>query len=117
MRCVVRLRHRPERTRNYIVFFAYDTATLTPDARDIVVQAAANVKAVKPVRIDLGGYLGQGPTARTDSALTERRFAAVEDTLAAEGINRRLFAHVPLMDDVPLPATAVRRIEIRLIED
>jgi outer membrane protein OmpA-like peptidoglycan-associated protein len=104
-------------TRTYIVFFAYDTAALTPEARNIVVQAAANAKAVKAVRIDLGGYVGQGPTARTDGALTARRFATVEDTLAAQGVDRRLFARVPLMDEVQLPATAVRRIEIRLIAD
>ena len=104
-------------TRTYIVFFAYNTAALTPESRNIVVQAAANAKAVKPVRIDLGGYIGQGPTSRTDGALTALRFDTVEGILAAEGIDRRLFARVPLMDEVPLPATAVRRIEIRLIAD
>lgn len=102
--------------RNYIVFFPYDADTLTPDARDIVLRAAAMAKAMKPARIELGGYIGQGPTARTDSALTARRFAAVEDTLAAEGIDRRLFVQMPLVDEIPLPATAVRRIEIHLIE-
>ena len=59
-------------TRNYIVFFAYDTAMLTPDARNIVVQAAANVKAVKPVRIDLGGYPGPGVTKRPGVGLCYR---------------------------------------------
>jgi len=112
----------PNETRNsseartYIVFFAYDSAALTPDARDIVLRAAAGAKAAQPARIELGGYIGQGPTARTDSALTARRFAAVEDTLAAEGIDRKLFAQMPLVDEIPLPATAVRRIEIHLIE-
>jgi OmpA-OmpF porin, OOP family len=103
-------------TRSYVVFFGYNATALTPIARDIVVQAATNAKAVKPARIDLGGYIGQGPTARTDSALTQRRFAAVEELLVAEGIDPKLFAHVPLVDEVPLPATAVRRVEIHLVE-
>jgi outer membrane protein OmpA-like peptidoglycan-associated protein len=103
-------------TRSYVVFFGYESTTLTPTAREIVVQAATHAKSMKPARIDLGGYLGQGPTARTDSALTARRFAAVEEVLEAEGVDRTLFAHVPLVDEVPLPATAVRRVEIHLVE-
>ena len=103
-------------TDSYIVFFAYNATALTPDAHEIVVKAATHAKAMKPARIELGGYLGQGPTARTDSALTQRRFAAVEDTMAAEGVDAKLFARVPIADEFPLPATAVRRVEIHLIE-
>ena len=100
----------------YIVFFPASVTALTPPAREIVLKAAEHAKEMNPAYIQLAGYIGDGPTARTDKGLTERRYAAVEEVLAAQGLDRTLFLRVPLADLTPLPATAVRRVEIYLIE-
>jgi hypothetical protein len=100
----------------YVVFFPPTVTSLTPPAHEIVLKAAAHAKEISPAYIQLAGYIGDGPTARTDKGLTERRYAAVEEVLAAQGLDRKLFLRVPLADLTPLPATAVRRVEIYLIE-
>lgn len=100
----------------YIVFFPPRVTSLTPEAREIALQAAQHAKEMNPAYIQLAGYIGDGPTARIDKDLTERRFAAVEEVLSAEGLDPKVFLRVPLVDDTPLPATALRRVEIYLIE-
>ena len=99
----------------YVVFFPPTVTSLTSEAREIVVKAAAHAKEINPAYVQLAGYIGDGPTARTDKGLTERRYAAVEEVLSAQGVDPKLYLRVPLADEVPLPATAVRRVEIYLI--
>ena len=99
----------------YVVFFPPTATTLTAEAKEIVLKAGTHAKEMSPAYIQLAGYIGDGPTARTDKGLTERRYAAVEEVLAAQGLDPKLFLRVPLVDDTPLPATAVRRVEIYLI--
>ncbi|HEY1288723.1 MAG TPA: hypothetical protein VGF58_10400 [Burkholderiales bacterium] len=99
----------------YVVFFPPTVTSLTPEAREIVVRAATHAKEMNPAYVQLAGYIGDGPTARTDKGLTERRYAAVEEALSAQGLDPKLYLRVPLADEVPLPATAVRRVEIYLI--
>jgi outer membrane protein OmpA-like peptidoglycan-associated protein len=99
----------------YTVYFNFDSAALTEESLPIVRTAAANAKTVLPARIELAGYTGLEADARTDDRLANQRFAAVENALMAEGIDRGILARTPLVDPIPLPATAVRRIEIRFI--
>jgi outer membrane protein OmpA-like peptidoglycan-associated protein len=99
----------------YVVFFPAGATSLTPEAREIVLKAAGHAKEMNPAYVQLAGYIGNGPTARTDRGLTERRYAAVEEALTAQGIDPKVFLRVPLVDETPLPATAVRRVEIYLI--
>jgi outer membrane protein OmpA-like peptidoglycan-associated protein len=99
----------------YVVFFHYDDAVLTPDARRIVDAAAAGARDTHPTVIELAGYTEK--TAMPGSRrFAEPRFAAVADALMADGVNPQLLARVPLADaEEALPATADRRVEIRLI--
>jgi outer membrane protein OmpA-like peptidoglycan-associated protein len=99
----------------YVVFFPPAATSLTPEAREIAVRAAKHAKEMNPAYVQLAGYIGNGPTARTDRGLTERRYAAVEEVLTAEGLDPKVFLRVPLVDETPLPATAVRRVEIYLV--
>jgi outer membrane protein OmpA-like peptidoglycan-associated protein len=101
--------------RPFIAFFNFDSVTLTPEARAVVHQAATAAKTLHPKRIELAGYTGREEEARTDDRVAAQRFTAIEDALVAEGLDRTLFARTAIVDPVPLPATAVRRIEIRLL--
>ena len=103
---------RGEIPQQYQVFFNFDSAELTEDTRTIVRQAAANAKLSMPARIILAGYTGLGADARTDDRLATQRFVVVEEALVAEGIDRAILSRSALVDPIPLPATAVRRIEI-----
>jgi hypothetical protein len=105
----------PPGPNKFIVFFPYNETALTPEMRAIVDKAAARAQALKAAHVQLAGYIGNGPTARTDKGLTEKRFAAVEEALAADGIDAKLFLRTPLLDETALPATAVRRVEIYVI--
>jgi hypothetical protein len=100
----------------FIAFFNFDSVQLSPEARAVVHEAADAAKARKPMRIELAGYTGREEDARTDDRVAAQRFMAVEEALVAEGIDRMLFRRAALVDPVPLPATAVRRIEIRLLD-
>jgi hypothetical protein len=99
----------------YLVFFDFNSAALSAAAKEVVVTAAADAKRLHPARIEIAGFTGREENARTDNALAGQRFKVVEDTLAAEGVDRKLFARLQLMDDIPLPAVGVRRVEIRFV--
>jgi outer membrane protein OmpA-like peptidoglycan-associated protein len=99
----------------YTVYFNFDSAALNEDTQPIIKEAAANAKLVRPVRIEIAGYTGLEADARTDDRLAAQRFNTVEQALVAEGLDRSLFARKAIEDPIPLPATAVRRIEIRFI--
>jgi outer membrane protein OmpA-like peptidoglycan-associated protein len=99
----------------YLVFFNFDSAALTDETRTVVRNAAANAKVVKPARIEIAGYTGQGADARTADQLATQRFVVVENALVAEGIDRTLLTRTSIVDPIPLPAQAVRRVEIRFI--
>ena len=47
--------------------------------------------------------------------LATQRFTVVEDALVAEGIERAMLTRAALVDPIPLPANAVRRVEIRFV--
>ena len=97
----------------YIVFFTFDSATLSDAAQSVVKQAADDAKRVKPMRIQLAGFTGNEPDARTAEPLAQARFSAVETALVSAGIDKAIITRTTLNDPGPLPDTAVRRIEIR----
>jgi hypothetical protein len=99
--------------RNYIVFFAEDSAALDDAARGVIAQAAQDSAQVQPMAIHIAGLSGEGPQSRVSPALAERRFSAVANALAAEGLDPSLIARSELADDPDLPDFAVQRIEIQ----
>jgi outer membrane protein OmpA-like peptidoglycan-associated protein len=106
----------PTRPPNYIAFFRYDSAELTPAARLIVDQAAAAAKAMPATKIEIAGYLDSATAPPESRHLSEPRFKVVEQALIADGLDPRLLVRVQLADsEAALPATGDRRIEIWLI--
>ena len=64
----------------YIVFFHYDTAVLSPDARVIVDQAAQAIRDTHPAIVEVAGYSDpSGP--KQSRHLAEPRMVAVEQAL------------------------------------
>jgi outer membrane protein OmpA-like peptidoglycan-associated protein len=106
----------PNRPPNYIAFFRFDSAELTPVARQIVDQAAAAAKALPATKIEIAGYLDSATAPPEGRHFSEPRFKAVEQALIADGIDPKLLVRVQLADsEAALPATGDRRIEIWLI--
>lgn len=104
------------RPPNYIAFFRYDSAELTPTARQIIDQAAAAAKAMAATKVEIAGYLDNATAPPEGRRLSEPRFKVVEQALIADGIDPKLLVRVQLADsEATLPATGDRRIEIWLI--
>ncbi len=105
-----------ELPRRYKVFFTYNSVELSPAALDVIERAAWNAATLQTAHIEISGYTGHEENTRTRPGLAAQRYAAVEDALAVRGVDRALFTRVALSDEIPLPAVAVRRIEIRFVE-
>ena len=100
--------------RNYIVFFAFDSTALDETAQGVIAQAAEDALQYQPTMIEIAGFSGESPNARTGQQIADQRLTAVEEALAARGLDRALFERADLVDEPNLSDVAVRRIEIRL---
>jgi OOP family OmpA-OmpF porin len=82
----------PPPTKEKIVLrgvnFDFDKATLRPDAKVILDEAAAILKRNPDVRVDVDGYTDSIGTKEYNQKLSERRAASVADYLASQGVNR-----------------------------
>jgi outer membrane protein OmpA-like peptidoglycan-associated protein len=70
----------------FLVFFEGDSATLTSEARAIVLKAAAAAEARKPSAIAVLGYASKEGAAAVNKELSERRVRAVEQVLVEAGV-------------------------------
>lgn len=99
----------------FVVFFRYDAAVLSPDARRVVDQAAAAVRDTRPATVELAGYTDV-TAARSSRHFATPRFDAVAEALIADGVDPKLLVRVPLPEaETVLSETADRRVEIRLV--
>jgi outer membrane protein OmpA-like peptidoglycan-associated protein len=99
----------------YLVFFRYDSAALTADARKVVDDAAAAIRDTKPSTVELAGYTDTTAIA-SSRHFAEPRFSTVAEALIADGIDPKLLVRVPLPEpEALLSTTADRRVEIRLV--
>lgn len=105
----------------YIVFFAFDSAELTPAARQVLAEVAEKVKAGEAVRLELAGHADRAGPARYNERLSQRRAEAVAKALGELGVPREAMTvrwygetrpRVETPDDVPEPQN--RRVEITL---
>jgi outer membrane autotransporter protein len=74
--------------RSYLVFFDWDTATLTDRAKQIIREAADNSTHVQYTRIAVNGYTDTSGTARYNKGLSLRRAEAVASELVRDGVPR-----------------------------
>jgi OOP family OmpA-OmpF porin len=76
----------PPVARDFTVYFATNSATLTPSARDIVRQAANTAQQTQATRINVVGHTDTTGSARYNQNLSQRRAAAVRAELIADGV-------------------------------
>ena len=109
----------PPQPRNFLVFFDFDKATLTPRALDIVRQAAEVAKAGQNARVTCTGHTDTTGSAAYNLALSLRRANTVKNALVKEGVSATAISVigrgkqdllVPTGDQVREPQN--RRVEI-----
>lgn len=71
---------------NYLVFFDWNQAAITPVAHDIITKAAAAAKNGQKARIDLTGHTDRSGTDAYNMKLSMARAEAVKSELASLGI-------------------------------
>jgi len=72
--------------RNYLVFFDFDKSDLTPQATDIVAQAARNAGPANVTRIEVTGHTDTVGSDAYNMRLSRRRAESVASELERDGI-------------------------------
>ncbi|MGA2952430.1 MAG: OmpA family protein [Caulobacteraceae bacterium] len=75
----------PKEAKSYTVYFAFDDAGLTPDAKAVIADAASYEKDGGAGSVVIG-YTDTSGSAAYNEALSERRAKAVADELVAQGV-------------------------------
>lgn len=76
----------PQPARNFVLFFAYDQATLAPDGESVVREAAEAAKARPNARVSVAGHADTVGDASYNMALSQRRAVAARDALVHDGV-------------------------------
>lgn len=67
------------------VYFAFDSATLTPESRQAIASAARDIKS-RPGRIEVDGHADRSGPGPYNEQLSQARARAVRQELVAEGV-------------------------------
>ena len=104
--------------RTYLVFFDWDSAELSPRAREIIAEAVHNSARVPHTRIDVTGHTDRTGPSRANLALSLRRANVVADELERAGVPAKTIDIHGVGDSRPLVPTAegVRQPENRRVE-
>jgi len=73
-------------TRVFTVYFAFGKATLSPEARSVIEEAAGAAKQGSITHITVTGHTDTVGSERYNQRLSERRAASVQAELTAEGV-------------------------------
>jgi hypothetical protein len=112
---------RPSAPGNFQVFFGFDQATLTPDAKRVVADAAAEFQRSGAARITTTGHTDTSGSAEYNMRLSQRRADAVARELVRLGVPQGVITTVargesdllvPTKDGVREPRN--RRVEIEI---
>jgi outer membrane protein OmpA-like peptidoglycan-associated protein len=105
----------PQMPQTVLLFFHPWSADLTPEAKVIVDQAAAKVKATGPSTVAVAGFTYNDADPEENQRLAKQRVKTVETALVADGVDPKLFLSLPLgAADDGAGKIGDRRIEIRL---
>jgi OOP family OmpA-OmpF porin len=104
--------------REYRVYFDFDRSNLTPEARQIVDQVAAEARRGASSRIELVGKADRSGTDRYNQGLSERRARTVVDALVRAGVPRdQISARAVGESQPPVPTPdGVREPRNRVVE-
>ncbi|MDF1735603.1 MAG: outer membrane beta-barrel protein [Minwuia sp.] len=104
--------------QTYVVFFATDSATLSPESRGIVAQASTQAKADKAKLIELTGHTDRAGPAAYNLRLSQRRAENTAVELRNSGVTAemKLYAKGETQPEVPTADGVAnqrnRRVEI-----
>lgn len=103
---------------NFLVFFDFDKATLTPDGQAILDEVAAMAKKGQSVRVDLVGHADRAGPEGYNMRLSLARANAVKAYLANKGLAQNAVAVRGKGETAPLVSTAdgVREPQNRRVE-
>ena len=104
--------------RTCLVFFDWDSADLTPRARDIIAEAVRNSAHVRRTRIEVTGHTDRTGTAHGNQVLSLRRAQVVATELERWGVPGAAIDIHAAGDTHPLVPTAsgIRQAENRRVE-
>lgn len=102
----------------YLVFFDWDKATLTPEARRVVATAADEYKKTGAAKIVATGYTDLSGTKEYNLKLSERRADAVKAELVRLGVPANVITTIGMGEADPLVPTkdGVREAQNRRVE-
>jgi OmpA-OmpF porin, OOP family len=108
----------PAQPRRFIIFFDWNQATLTADARNVLASAATAAKQGQVVRIELTGHADRSGPAPYNMRLSQRRADSAKAQLVRDGIAANEIVTVAKGESEPLVPTAdgVREPQNRRVE-
>ncbi|MBW6396947.1 OmpA family protein [Roseomonas sp. HJA6] len=108
----------PVQQRSFIVFFDWNSATLTERARQIIAEAAQQVRAQRSTRIEVAGHADRTGTVQYNQALSRRRADIVAAELVRLGVAQQDIVITALGESQPLVPTPenVREPQNRRVE-
>ncbi|CAA7612740.1 OmpA family protein [Magnetospirillum sp. UT-4] len=108
----------PAMQKQFLVFFDFNKADITPEAAKVITQAVAAAKAGNAAKIDLTGHADRSGSDKYNMALSMKRGNAVKDAMIKQGIPANQIAVVAKGESVPLVATpdGVREPQNRRVE-
>lgn len=96
----------PAQPRDYLVFFEFDQSNLTPEAQQVLDQAAAAAQNMQPTVINVTGHADRSGPADYNERLSMRRADSVANYLAAQGVPMQEMAIEAEGETQPLVPTA-----------
>lgn len=103
---------------SYMVFFDWDRADLSAEARTVIARAVAAARQGEQVRIDLTGHADRSGTDAYNLRLSERRADAVKAAMVEQGLPATAISTVAKGESDPLVPTpdGVREPQNRRVE-
>lgn len=92
--------------RDYLVFFEFDRANLTPEAQSVLNQAAASAANGRPTNIDVTGHADRAGSDAYNMRLSMQRSEAVANYLESQGVPRSAMQLEAEGESQPLVPTA-----------
>ena len=104
--------------RDFIVYFPFDQHVLTPEAQEVVQQAASYAASGSATRIVVTGHADRSGSNAYNQRLSERRAQAVAAELERRGVARNNITVQAFGESRPLVPTAdgVREPQNRRVE-
>lgn len=96
----------PEIPREFIVFFGHNETTLTPEALEVVRQAAEAARTLGAATLTLVGHADRSGSTEYNEALSLKRAVSVKTTLIKEGVAENTISVSGKGEGDPLVPTA-----------